>query len=145
MSTVYPQSDNAYGDESRDVEKSAKFAEIMKSREAILSQLADLQEKERRLHQELLDLAGFRKGQTVELRPGTLGILNNVRAEPFLALRGNVVYLRIAGDCSPLTASGQPSKRETHARFRHILWHVETTMSPEEMLHADKTAAFFKN
>jgi hypothetical protein len=36
MSTVYPQSDNAYGDETRDVEKSAKFTEILKQREAIL-------------------------------------------------------------------------------------------------------------
>ena len=146
-STTYPKSDNAYNDESVDVKKSERFADILKRREEVISQMAVLQEQERQLQQEMLDLAGFHEGQTVDLRPGTLGILNNVRAEAHPAVRGNALFLRIAGECSPLTASGQPSKRETHARFRHVLWHVETSMSKEEVVRTGvsvETAARLK-
>ena len=133
MTTTYPKSDNAYNGEPLDVEKSERFAAILKEREDVISQMAVLQEKERQLQQEMLALAGFEKGQTVELEPGTLAILNNVTAEAFPAIRGDGVFLRIGGECSPLTASGLPSKRQMHARFRHILWHVKTSLSKDEV------------
>ena len=131
------RADNQYVDEDRDIAKSSQFADILRRRHELETKLGELRHQERALQSELDALGGLRVGDIVLLEDGRRARLNSVRAEPFIALHGNLMYLRITGECSPLTAGGQPNKREVHKRFRHVRWEVEAPFRKLEASSAD--------
>lgn len=122
------QADNPYAGEVRDDALSEKFADILRRRDALDSEFEALRLRQRALQAELNALGGLAAGDIVNVEDGRQAQLNSVTAEPFIVPRGNVIYLRLTGECSPLTAAGSPSKREMHKRFRHVRWHIEAPL-----------------
>jgi hypothetical protein len=134
------QADNRYAEDQRDDEKSARFADIMRRLDEIDVQLGQLKARQRLIRAELDSLGGLKPGDTVLLEDGRRARLNKVQAEPFIARHGDLMYLRISGECSPLTASGEPNKREVHKRFRHVRWNIEAPISKVGAGPADDTS-----
>lgn len=123
------RADNSYAGEARDAALSEKFADIMRRRDELDSEFEALRLRQRALQTELDALGGLAAGDIVAIEDGGQAQLNSVAAEPFVVPRSGVMYLRVTGECSPLTAAGTPSKRETHKRFRHVRWHIEVPVS----------------
>jgi hypothetical protein len=137
---VLAQADNRYAEEQRDDTESAQFADIMRRLAGVNEELEQLQARKRLVQSELDSLGGLKSGDTVLLEDGRRARLNAVHAEPFIALRGGLMYLRVAGECSPLTAAGEPNKREVHRRFRHVRWAIEAPLCSVGESPADDTS-----
>jgi len=104
----------------RNVEKSERFADILSRRDRVRTQIEELQEEERRIAQQLLELSGVKPGDIVEIRKSVNAQLNYVKADAFIHPTEDLMFLRVEGKCSPLTSTGEPSKREKFAQWSEV-------------------------